>query len=162
MQFILAILYAVFGLILAIPYCLMAGWSMENYAIVAFVAPAFLFIWLIMGTLAHIFETGHRGRFPIRFDWRVAFGISKGNGLEGSKILFWFWTAYCLLPIISHWGSKLIEIFGFHSLSEIISTHRYSTPLFAFLATLFLAALLIFVEIATDLIKESWRKLKYR
>lgn len=159
MQIILAILYSVLGLILAIPYCLLAGWEMENYAIVSFVAPAFLFIWFILGSLAHIFEPDYRRRpFIIRFNWRIAFGISNGNAMSGSKTLFWLWTAYSFLPIIAHWGSKLIEQLGFQSLSEIVNTHRYSTPLYALFGTLALIILLGFASSIAEYVKRIHRK----
>ena len=83
MQIVLAVLYILAGILLAIPYCLLAGWNTENLPTVAFVAPAFLFIWFMTAIFAGVVEAGHRRR-RIHFNWHAAFGKSDRRMLPES------------------------------------------------------------------------------
>jgi len=139
MHMVLGIFYVLAGILLAIPYCLLAGWKAENFMIVAFVAPAFFFVWFMTATYAGIIEPGHRR--TIHFNWRAAFRKSDRRMLPGSLAIFWGWTVYSFLPIILHWGAALLGKVGYETVGSILDTHRYASPLYALIATLMLLIL---------------------
>ena len=160
MNIVLGIFYVLAGLLLAIPYCLLAGWSAENFPMVAFVAPAFLFIWFMTATFAGIVEAGHGRR--IYFNWRAAFGKSDRRLLSGSLSVFWAWTLYSFLPVILHWSAVLLGKIGYETISSLIDTHRYASPLYVFVATLMLLILIAMVTSAWDAAKNVWTRIVHR
>lgn len=156
MNIVLYVLYALVGILLAIPYCLLAGWSPENFMLVAFVAPAFLFIWFMLAGFAGIIEPdGHR---RIHFNWGAAFHKSDRRVLPGSRLFFWMWTTYSMLPIILHWSGVLLERIGYPTIGTIINTHRYASPLYVFMATLVLLTLMGIVASAWEASKNMWTR----
>lgn len=160
MQIVLAILYVLAGVLLAIPYCLLAGWSAESFPMVAFVAPAFLFIWFMTATFAGVVEPGYRR--TLHFNWRAAFGKNDRRMLPGSLSIFWAWTLYSLLPIILHWGAVLLGKIGYETVASLIDTHRYASPLYVFMATLMLLILIAMVTSAWDAAKNLWARIVHR
>ena len=157
---VLYILYSLVGVLLAIPYCLLAGWSPENFILVVFVAPAFLFIWFLMAAFAGIFEPGYGRR--IHFNWRAAFRKSERRVLPGSRLIFWMWTLYSLLPIILHWSAVLLEKIGYETVGSLLDTHRYASPFYVFMATLMLLILIVMVTSAWDAAKNVWTRIVHR
>lgn len=160
MQIVLGILYALVGILLAIPYCLLAGWNVESFTMVMFVAPAFLFIWLGMASFAGIIEVGHRG--TIHFNWRAAFGKSDRRVLSGSLRIFWVWTLYSFLPVILHWSAVLLRKIGYETAASHIDMHRYASPLYIFMATVVLLILIIMATSARDVAKNVWTRIVHR
>lgn len=158
MQIVLGILYVIVyvlvGVLLAIPYCLLAGWSLENLPIVAFVAPAFLFVWFMAAVFAGVIDHGHRR--VILFNWRAAFG--KSERLPSSLTIFWVWTFYSILPIILHWSAVLLEKIGYETVGSFIDMHRYASPLYIFMATLMLLVLIGMVTSAWEATKNVWTR----
>lgn len=67
MELFYAVIYVLIGVLLAVPYCLLAGWSADSFGMVVFVAPAFLFIWYVVASLAGVIVPGY-GRV-IHFNW---------------------------------------------------------------------------------------------
>ncbi len=157
MQIVLAILYMLAGILLATPYCFLAGWDAESFPVVAFVAPAFLFIWFIAATLAGVIEPGYRRM--IHFNWRAAFGKSYSRVLPGSLLLFWAWTLYSFLPIILHWSAVLLGKIGYDTVASLIDMHRYASPLYIFVATFMLLALIVMATSAWDAAKDVWMRI---
>ncbi|MBI2054637.1 MAG: hypothetical protein HYT39_00865 [Candidatus Sungbacteria bacterium] len=160
MQIVLAILYVLAGVLLAIPYCLLAGWNAESFPMVAFVAPAFLFIWFMTATFAGVVEPGHRR--TIHFNWRAAFGKSDRRVLSGSLPFFWAWTLYSFLPVILHWSAVLLGKIGYETVASLIDMHRYASPLYFFMATLMLLILIGMVTSAWDAAKNVWTRIVHR
>jgi hypothetical protein len=160
MQIVLGIFYALVGVLLAIPYCLLAGWNAESFVMVMFVAPAFLFIWFMMATFAGVIEAGHRR--TIHFNWRAAFGKSDRRVLSGSLPIFWAWTLYSFLPIILHWSAVLLGKIGYETVASLIDTHRYASPFYVFMATLMLLILIAMVTSAWDTAKNVWTRIVHR
>lgn len=127
MPFAFYVAYYIFGLILSVPYCLLAGWSWENYPIVALVLPGFLFVWLMIGTLAghvYLYNSKH---WPIGFSWR---GVYEERLLPGAKGAFWSWTALGLLPIVVYWTAVALHAMGYESIAGLLKVHRYMSPLY--------------------------------
>lgn len=160
MQIVFAVLYVLAGLLLAIPYCLLAGWSLERFPMVAFVAPAFLLIWFIMATFAGIVETD-RGR-RVYFNWRAAFGKSDRRSMSGSLPIFWTWTLYSFLPVIFHCSAVLLGKIGYETVSSLLDTHRYASQFYVFMATLMLLILTAMVTSAWDAAKNLWARIVHR
>ena len=160
MQIVLSILYVLAGILLAIPYCLLAGWNAESFMMVAFVAPAFLFVWFMMATFAGVIEPGHRR--TIHFNWRAAFGKCDCRVLPGSLPIFWVWTLYSFLPVILHWSAVLLGKIGYETVGSLIDTHRYASPLYVFVATLMLFILLAMVTSAWEAAKNVWTRMVHR
>src|SRR3989338_10266189 len=160
MQIVLGIFYALVGVLLAIPYCLLAGWNAESFVMVMFVAPAFLFIWFMMATFAGGIEAVHRR--TIHFNWRAAFGRSDCRVLSGSLPIFWAWTLYSFLPIILHWSAVLLGKIGYETVASLIDTHRYASPFYVFMATLMLLILIAMVTSAWDAAKNVWTRIVHR
>lgn len=160
MQVVLMILYVLVGIPLAIPYCLMAGWDAESFALVMFVAPAFLFIWFMVATFAGVIEVSRRG--TICFNWRAAFGQSNRYLLSGSLSIFWMWTFYSFLPIILHWSAVLLGKIGYETVSSFLDTHRYASLFYVFMATVMLFCLTGIVAIMWDTIKNTRIRILHR
>lgn len=159
MNIFLWFLYMVIGMIISIPYCLLAGWSWENWPIVAFVAPAFLFVWMVFGTFAGHIYPRHDHKRSIGFSWRGGRGGREmGHGLPGSKGVFWAWTAYGLLPIIIHWGAVLIDILGHKTVATTINAHRYASPMYVLLGTMLLSCLIAMTVGVCRMIKNGWTR----
>lgn len=160
MQIVLGIFYVLAGILLAIPYCLLAGWNAESFMMVAFVAPAFLFVWFMLATFAGVIEPSHRR--TIHFNWRVAFGKSDRRVLSGSLPIFWVWTLYSFLPVILHWSAVLLGKIGYETISSLLDTHRYASPLYVFVATLMLLILIGIVTSAWEAAKNAWIRMVHR
>lgn len=158
MQIVLAILYVMVGVLLAIPYCMLAGWSAENFPMVAFVAPAFLFIWFLAATFAGIIETDNRK--TIHIDWRAAFGKNGRRVLPGSLSFFWAWIIYIFLPVILHWSAVLLEKIGYYeTVASLLEIHRYASPFYIFTATFMLFILIGMITSARDAAKKVWARI---
>ncbi len=160
MQIVLSILYVLAGILLAIPYCLLAGWNAESFSVVMFVAPAFLFIWFFTATFAGVIEVSHRR--TIHFNWRAAFVKSDFRVLSGSLPIFWAWTLYSFLPIILHWSAVLLGKIGYEKVSSLLDTHRYASPFYVFMATLMLLILIGMVTSAWEAAKNTWTRMVHR
>ena len=157
MNFVLSILYFLAGFLLAIPYCFLAGWNVESFVTVVFVAPAFLLVWFMTAIFAGIIELG-RGR-TIHFNWRAAFSKSESRMLPGSLPIFWVWTIYSFSPIILHWSAVLLEKVGHETVSSFLDTHRYMSPLYMIMATL-MSFLLIRMAISMwEVAKNVWTRI---
>lgn len=160
MNIVLGIFYVLAGILLAIPYCLLAGWNAESFMMVAFVAPAFLFVWFMMATFAGVIEPGHRR--TIHFNWRAAFGKTDHRMLSGSLPIFWAWTLYSFLPVILHWSAVLLGKVGYETVSSLLDTHRYASPFYVFMATLMLLVLVGMVTSAWEAAKNAWTRIVHR
>ena len=160
MQIVLSILYVLAGILLAIPYCLLAGWNAESFMMVAFVAPAFLFIWFMTATFAGVVEASHPR--TIHFHWRAAFGKSDRRVLSGSLPIFWAWTLYSFLPVILHWSAVLLGKIGYETVSSLIDTHRYASTFYVFMATPMLLILIGMMTSAWDAAKNVWTRMVHR
>ena len=160
MEIVLGVLYMLAGILLAIPYCLLAGWSAENFLIVTFVAPAFLFVWFMAASFAGIIEPGnHR---MLRFNWRATFSESDRRSLPGSLSVFWAWTLYSFLPVILHWSAVLLEEIGYETVSSLIDTHRYASPLLVLWGTILLFILIAVATGVSNTVKEIWTRIVHR
>lgn len=160
MDIALGILYVLAGILLAIPYCLLAGWNTESFMMVAFVAPAFLFVWFMMATFAGVIEPGHRR--TIHFNWRAAFGKTDHRMLPGSLLIFWAWTLYSFLPVILHWSAVLLGKVGYETASLLLDTHRYASPFYVLIATLMLLVLIGMVTSAWEGARNLWTRIVHR
>ena len=160
MHIVLSILYVLAGILLAIPYCLLAGWNMESFMIVVFVAPAFLFIWFMVASYAGVIGVAHPRKIYI--DWRAAFRKSDPRRLPGSLSFFWTWTLYTFLPIILHWSAVLLEKIGHKTVGSLLDTHRYASPLYVFVATLMLLILIRMATSAWEATKNVWTRMVHR
>jgi len=160
MQIFFSILYVLAGLLLAIPYCLLAGWNAESYLMVAFVAPAFLFVWFMMAIFVGIIEPGNSR--VIHFNWRAAFGKSDYQRFPGFLAFFWAWTLYSVLPIIFHWSAMFIEQVGYETVSSLIDTHRYASTSYAIMGTIMLFVLGMMVARSYEAMKTVWTRMVHR
>lgn len=156
----LMILYVLAGFLLAIPYCLLAGWSTENFPMVAFVAPAFLCIWFMLASIAGVIGVARSRK--IYFDWRAALNKSDQQRLPGALSFFWVWTLYSFLPIILHWGAALLKNVGYETVGSLLNTHRYASTLYVFMAILMLAILVGVFTSAWDTAKKVWIQFVHR
>ncbi len=157
MPFFLWVVYYVLGLIISVPYCLLAGWSWENWPVVAFVAPAFLFVWLTLGVMAGHVYLYENVRWPIGFSLRGVF--KQGKHMRGTKGAFWTWTVYGLLPIIVYWSGVLISKMGYESVATMLKVHRYMSPLYVFVAMLFLLLMGGIAISVWDGLKSGWPRI---
>jgi hypothetical protein len=160
MQMVFGILWALVGTLLAIPYCLLAGWNAESFVMAVFVAPAFLFVWIIAATSAGVVETGHHR--TIHFNWRAAFGKSDRRVLPGSLPVFWTWTLYSFLPVILHWSAVLMGKIGYDTVASLIYTHRYASPFYVIMATVVMLILIGMVTSVWDAAKIVWARIVHR
>ena len=160
MNIVLGILWALVGTLLAIPYCLLAGWNPESFVMVVFVAPAFLFVWFMTASFAGVIEPGHRR--AIHFNWKAAFRKGDHRMLPGFLPIFWMWTLYGFLPIILHWSAMLLEKIGYETVSSLIDTHRYASPFYVFMATLMLLILIWMATSAWEATKNVWTRIVHR
>ena len=159
MQIVVAIIYMLVGILLAIPYCLLAGWDTENFPTVALVTPAFLFIWFMAATFAGIINIDDDRK--IYFNWRASFGKSDHRVLSGSLSIFWAWTLYSFLPVILHWSAVLLGKIGYETTSSLIDTHRYASSFYVLIATFILLILTVMVISAWDAVKNVWIRIVY-
>ncbi|MCR4274816.1 MAG: hypothetical protein NUW02_02075 [Candidatus Campbellbacteria bacterium] len=133
------IVYCFIGLVLAVPYCLLAGWSPESLPAVATFGPAFLLIWLLFGvTSGVVVPNSNRKWLPVRFHWRGSRSKSTAP-----RSVFWIWTAYGLLPILVHWSSMLLGKMGYSEIALLLNANRYMSIVYVFLGGLVVACLLI-------------------
>lgn len=155
MQIVLTFLYLLVGFLLAIPYCLLAGWSTESYPMVAFVMPAFLFIWLMLAFFTGVVDEGH----PISFNWRAAFGKGDRRRLTGSPVMLWAWTIYGFLPVTIHWSAVFLGKVGYETASSFLDAHRYGSPFLVLIATFILLILSRLAINASGAAKNIWTRL---
>ena len=160
MSIVFGIICVLAGILLAIPYCLLAGWNAESFVMVAFVAPAFLFVWFMLATFAGVFEPVHRR--ATHFNWRAAFGKSDRQVVSGFLSMFWAWTLYSFLPVILHWSAVLLGKVGYETVSSLLDTHRYASPFYIFMATLMLLVLVGMVTSAWEAAKNVWTRIVHR
>ncbi len=160
MNIVFGILYSLFGVLLAIPYCLLAGWSAERLPIMALVAPVFLFTWFMAASLAGIIEP--RGRGTIQFNWRAAFGKSNRRVQSSSLSFFWGWTLYSFLPVILHWSAVVIGKIGYETVASLIDTHRYASLLYVFIAAFVLIFLIGMTTSVWNAAKNVWTRIVHR
>ncbi len=161
MSIVVGILYVLTGFLVAIPYCLLAGWNTEAVPMVAFVAPAFLFVWFILAMFAGVLGSGYGERL-IYFSWRAAFRKSEQRGLPGSRVVFWVWTLYSLMPIILHWSAILLNSIGYASVGTMLDIHRYASPFYIFIATMVSLVLIGMTQSAWETMKNEWMRLTHR
>ncbi|HXK39308.1 MAG TPA: hypothetical protein VJ837_00545, partial [Candidatus Paceibacterota bacterium] len=90
MYVILAVVYLIVGFIVAIPYCLLAGWDSYNYPAVAILAPGMAFLWFMCGALSGHFH--NYGKRVVNFSW-----WNRNDPLKFGWV-FYGWSLYCLLP----------------------------------------------------------------
>lgn len=152
-QVIFLIFYLLLGLVLAIPYCLLAGWSPEHFPIVIFVAPAFLFIWLMFANFADIFNPRF-GRLT-NLNWRAAFSGNNHQAMQGSLIIFWGWTFYSFLPIILHWSSVFLKQIGYERVGVMIYSHRYASPVYVFGAVIIVLLIILIIGSVWEAVKNK-------
>ncbi len=152
MKIRLAILYTLTGFVLALPYCFLAGWNTRSYALVALLAPVFLFVWIFFAGLSGLFSVGYHDRKRIYLNWFVIFN-KVGRRIPGSLMLFWVWTLCGLLPIILHWCAFLFNRIGHLSIGETIDAHRYASPVYLFIVSL---VLIIMIDKAYN----AWETMK--
>ncbi len=155
MTIILYVLYVLVGILLAIPYCILAGWNTESFMVVVFAAPAFVFIWFVLAGFAGVLEVGH-GERRICLNWRAAFRKGDRLGLPGSLVVFWIWTLYSLLPILVHWSAVLLNGIGFVSVGMTLDAHRYASWFYIFMATMALCVLIGMTHSAWEAMKNGW------
>lgn len=144
--------YTLIGMFISVPYCFLAGWSWEQWPIVVFVAPIFMFVWIVLGVLAgHIYSVG--------FSWTVYKHMPR---IPYSKGVFYFWTFYCFLPIIIRWVSALIDVMGYQHVANLLNFHRYATPAYVFI--FLVCSLLLFGVVAAivEVLKTGYEKLSRR
>ncbi len=156
MDLFFALFYSVLGITLSIPYCLLAGWSWEQWPLVAFVAPAFAFVWLSLGTFAGHIYRNRGGRWPIGFSWRS----ERMRVLPGSQGGFYGWTIYCLLPIILHWGAKMVAILGFQNVASVLNEHRYLSLIYVLYGTMALVCIMAMSVATWGAMRDGWARLK--
>lgn len=160
-QIVFGIVYVLSGLLLAIPYCLLAGWNADCFKIVVFVAPAFLFVWFMTATFTGIIELGVY-RQTINFNWRAAFGKSNRRMQSVSPLIFWVWTFYSFLPVILHWSAVLLGKIGYETVGSLIDRYRYASPLYVFFVILMLFVLIVMVTSAWDMTKNILTRIVHR
>ncbi|MEK7649999.1 MAG: hypothetical protein AAB367_03540 [Patescibacteria group bacterium] len=151
MNFIFGTLYLLAGMLLAIPYCLLAGWDgADMLLVVAFAAPAFLFVWFMAAIFAEVIRP--RGG-TLSWNWRAAFTRSDEPMMQIYLRFFWGWTLYSLLPIILHWSAALLDKIGFEKAGSLINMHRYASSFYIFMAALVLFIIVGMVMSAWDGVK---------
>lgn len=160
MYLIFIILYALAGILLGIPYCLLAGWDPKSFMTIAFVAPAFLFIWLVVAIFAGVIDIDHRKK--VYFNLRAAFGKNSQSVSPGSLFVFWLWTFYSFLPVIFHWSALFLEKIGYENVGSIINTHRYTVLVYVFIVALALIVLIGMVNTVWGKTKDIWTRFVYR
>lgn len=126
---LLVILYAVLGLCIATPYCILAGWDRNNFSTVVGISPAVSFLTLLLiwltGTLE---ESGQWWKFTIH--WKALFPKPEDDSFRKfSLTVFWLWTAVLIMPIAVHWFSKTLLYFGYETLGGYLFVHRYQSGL---------------------------------
>jgi hypothetical protein len=159
MQIVFGILYVLAGFLLAIPYCMLAGWNEESFPMAILVSPAFLFVWFMLSIFAGIFDLDSKK--AIRLNWRAAFKKSDLPILPGFLPLFWAWTIYMFLPIIFHWSAILLEKIGCNTVASFIDTHRYASQLYLFVVALALLVLISVGISAWDAAKRTWIRIRH-
>lgn len=160
MHIVFALVYAIVGILLAIPYCLLAGWNGDSFVIVAFVAPAFLVPLLVAAIFAGIIGISEQGE--IQINWKVAFRKNNRRPVPGSLALFWGWILYSFLPVIFHWSAVLLQMIELEKVSSLIETHRYRSPILALIAILFLFILAAMTTSVIEKTKKVWARVRNR
>ena len=117
------LLVNVFGAILSIPYCYLAGWAWKSQmGFVAF-SGLILFIWSTLANYCRIMDFDPE----FHINWREIFKYRSDDPLvwPSYKIGFWSWSLACFLPIIMNWLSWIVDKFGNHTASRTLYEHRY-------------------------------------
>lgn len=156
MQIVFGIFYVLAGILLAIPYCFLAGWIFKNFLLVAVVAPAFFFIWFMLAVFAGIIHRGYRK--AIYFDWYAIFKKSDRQMYSHSLALFWMWTFYILLPIILHWSAVVLKKIGYVTGGSLIDMHRYASLYYVFIAIIMLFGIIGIVIVVCEVMKNMWKR----
>ena len=156
MPILFAVVYMLAGILLAIPYCLLAGWDADKFMLVAFVLPAFLFVGFLLAAFVNIIEPGYRR--AIQFNWRAAFGKTSRPMLPGSLFVFWVWVIYSFLPVIIHGSALLLEEFGYKAFAALIDAHRYPSIYYVFIVTIVLLILTGIVAVTWGAVKNAWMR----
>ncbi len=145
-RIVFAVYYITVGLILAIPYCLLAGWNVQALVVVTFVLPAFLMMWTELATLAGILNGDHLSRSLLHVDWRAS--LKRSEHALGSVTKFWLWCLFCFLPIICNLCGWMIQVIGYTNTAELVNRYRYwSTPIAMSLTAFLLVLNALFTQI---------------
>lgn len=132
------------GALLAFPYCLLVGWDWKVYAPMSVGMPAMIIIWFMIGTLADVTKTK-----PLKICWKNTIRRKDPDSSRIPLILFWSWTVFCLLPILTRTVALLLPLVGFGQYSNAVYEYRYMilndvlfVTLFGFVALLALGGTL--------------------
>jgi hypothetical protein len=132
------------GTILALPYCLLVGWDWKVYAPMTAGMPAMIIIWFMLGTLADVTHTK-----PLRICWKNSIRRNNPDSSRIPLVLFWSWTAFCLLPLLIRAVALLLPLVGFSQYSNAAYEYRYTilghvlfVALFSFVVLLALGGML--------------------
>lgn len=148
----LVFLYVLIGLVVSVPFCLLAGWSWEYWSGAATLAPLFLLVWVVFGVFAgYIYQRpGHK--------WPIGFSLAGHNSLPGCKNVFWVWTIICLSPIVAHWSSVTLRAWGYGLIAAMVYEHRYAAPAYTFLGVLGLSVLVGMAIKVWTMARSRWAK----
>lgn len=135
--FALCFLYMVLGFALSIPYCILAGWDRYVCTIVAMLAPAYAFVWLLLAGSSRLIRVYDGNK--LYFNWRTAF--REGESSNDFLPIFWGWTMTGLLPIFCNLASKGLYELGYKTGGSFLYEHRYHSP-FATIAIAFVLIVL--------------------
>ena len=160
---LICILYWIVGVVIAIPYQLLAGWDAECFSVVAMLLPISLCLWFVLAMFAMVITESDGHKRWIQFKWKALFRRQTNHlGLmSAARYGLWILTVLIMLPIIIHWSAKLLGHFGHQETATIIDSNRYSAPIVVVVAivlgTLIVCLLLHAWESAGDTLKKVSR-----
>jgi hypothetical protein len=166
MYFVSIVAGALFSIVvaamLAVPYCMLSGWSSGSFIWMVIGVPIMVSVWFALANQAGIIETDvlRGGKKTTRIYPKVAFGLEVNSSVPWALGAFWVWTVYCLLPIILHTASRLLYKVGEQRPATFLEMHRYGSLLGVPAAAITALALWSIIDGTVERLRGTGRELE--
>jgi hypothetical protein len=160
MYFFLLIIYAAVGLVLATPYCLLAGWDTDAFIAAVMALPIGALIWGLLANGIDVVKPNVCGSFPARFDIKKALEVDEPTRPLVAICCFWALTIYLLLPILLNGLSLWLEMVGQNHLSYVIFMSRYQIMMEILALVAAISAIMVVAWLSWDFLVERTKRLQ--
>jgi hypothetical protein len=159
MKKLVGLFYMVVGVMLSAIYCSLAGWDLMVFIFISFIAPAAVAIWLFLLVYSGVFD-GVEERKGIYSHCSDTLKEGMGEKYE-LRMVFWLWTAVCLLPLIMHGGSNLLLARGQSENSAWLFEYRYLSSLLLMIVAVVVPLVFGSKNTVLSIARNLWRRISF-
>lgn len=159
MKKLVGLFYMVAGVMLSAIYCSLAGWDLMAFILISFIAPAAVAIWLFLLVYSGVFD-GVEERKGIYSHCSDTLKEGMGEKYE-LRLVFWLWTAVCLLPLVMHGGSNLLLAQGQPENSAWLFEYRYLSSLVLMIVAVVVPLVFGSKNTVFSIARNLWRRISF-